>query len=268
MALCMHSAAVTAQTAAEPAPAAAEGARRTAFVEGEGPAELAFRLQLATRLGLAQGADGFDGLCGEAALQARPWRRASVACMKASSERAALPAQSQANYDPTGQERERERADRACRARTCLPPFHSFLCSVHSQRPDFLVNTHVVNDAEDLRNHAARVRALPVVLDTAKALPRVRARTRRWPACMTPAASRGTRRGRSGGAAPGFPGRRPAAASACMKIIERRRRKAERELGNPFDLEAFHESWVPSGAQPRAILERRVDEWIAARRVS
>ena len=52
-----------------------------------------------------------------------------------------------------------------------------------------------------------------------------------------------------------------------LKIMELRR-KAERELGDQFDLNAFHELLLPSGAQPLSLLERRVDDWIAARKGS
>ena len=46
-------------------------------------------------------------------------------------------------------------------------PFYSFLYSVHSQLPDFLINTHTVQDAADMRAYNARLRAIPAVLDTA-----------------------------------------------------------------------------------------------------
>ncbi len=177
IALCMHWSALMAQTAAKlaqpPAPAAtaaAEEARLTAFLDGEFAVELAFRPQFATRLGLKQGADRFDDISDEAALQARQWRRASVAGMQARFDRASLPAQAQVHYELWVQEL--ERAELAYVYRRYQPPFHSYLYSVHSQLPDFLVNTHAVNDAEDLRNYAARVRALPAVLDTAMALSR------------------------------------------------------------------------------------------------
>ncbi len=48
-----------------------------------------------------------------------------------------------------------------------------------------------------------------------------------------------------------------------MLKIQELRRKAEAELGDDFDIRAFHDTILGGGAMPLAILERRVDEWIA-----
>jgi len=48
-----------------------------------------------------------------------------------------------------------------------------------------------------------------------------------------------------------------------MLKIQELRRKAEAELGDDFDIRAFHDTILGGGAMPMAILERRVDEWIA-----
>ena len=48
-----------------------------------------------------------------------------------------------------------------------------------------------------------------------------------------------------------------------MLKIQELRRKAEAELGDAFDIRAFHDTILGGGALPLAILERRVDEWIA-----
>jgi len=48
-----------------------------------------------------------------------------------------------------------------------------------------------------------------------------------------------------------------------MIKIQDLRRKAEEELGDDFDIRAFHDTVLGGGAMPLAILERRVDEWIA-----
>ncbi|HKU14055.1 MAG TPA: DUF885 domain-containing protein [Steroidobacteraceae bacterium] len=50
-----------------------------------------------------------------------------------------------------------------------------------------------------------------------------------------------------------------------IKIVELRR-KAEHALGPKFDIKGFHDLVIGSGSQPLAILERRVDDWIATRR--
>lgn len=48
-----------------------------------------------------------------------------------------------------------------------------------------------------------------------------------------------------------------------MLKIQDLRRTAEAELGDAFDIRAFHDTILGGGAMPLAILERRVDEWIA-----
>nr|WP_070958462.1 DUF885 domain-containing protein [Hyphomonas sp. Mor2] len=49
-----------------------------------------------------------------------------------------------------------------------------------------------------------------------------------------------------------------------MLKIQDLRRKAEAELGDAFDIRAFHDTILGGGAMPLATLERRVDEWIAS----
>jgi uncharacterized protein (DUF885 family) len=46
--------------------------------------------------------------------------------------------------------------------------------------------------------------------------------------------------------------------------IRRLRTKAETELGSKFDIRAFHAQVLMSGALPMAVLERKIDDWIAA----
>ncbi len=46
--------------------------------------------------------------------------------------------------------------------------------------------------------------------------------------------------------------------------IQRLRRKAETELGERFDIRAFHAQVLMTGALPLAILEQKIDRWIAA----
>jgi uncharacterized protein (DUF885 family) len=44
--------------------------------------------------------------------------------------------------------------------------------------------------------------------------------------------------------------------------ILRLREKAKTQLGEKFDLRAFHDEVLGAGALPLALLERRIDEWI------
>jgi uncharacterized protein (DUF885 family) len=59
------------------------------------------------------------------------------------------------------------------------------------------------------------------------------------------------------------PGQATAYKVGMLKLQELRAR-AERELGPRFDVRGFHDTVLGGGALPLSILERRVDEWIAA----
>ena len=48
-----------------------------------------------------------------------------------------------------------------------------------------------------------------------------------------------------------------------MIKIQELRRHAETELGDKFDIRAFHDTILGGGAMPLSILERRVNTWIA-----
>ena len=50
-----------------------------------------------------------------------------------------------------------------------------------------------------------------------------------------------------------------------LKILELRER-AERELGDRFDIREFHAQVLMTGALPLTVLERKIDDWIASRR--
>ena len=45
--------------------------------------------------------------------------------------------------------------------------------------------------------------------------------------------------------------------------IQRLRQKAQTELGNRFDIRAFHAQVLMTGALPMPILEQKIDAWIA-----
>ena len=50
--------------------------------------------------------------------------------------------------------------------------------------------------------------------------------------------------------------------------IQRLRKKAQEELGPKFDIREFHAQVLDSGALPMAILEQKIDRWIASKKAS
>src|SRR5690606_31687993 len=62
-----------------------------------------------------------------------------------------------------------------------------------------------------------------------------------------------------------MPGQATAYMTGMLEIL-RLRGKAERELGDRFDLAAFHDAVLGGGALPLSILEKRIDRWIESRR--
>jgi len=50
--------------------------------------------------------------------------------------------------------------------------------------------------------------------------------------------------------------------------IQRLRDKAKAALGAKFDIREFHAQVLDSGALPMAILEAKIDRWIAAKKAS
>ena len=153
--------------------ATSDDARLTAFLDAEFATELTMRPQLATRLGLKTGEDQLDDISDAAQLHALEWRRGSVARMKAAFDPAKLSLSGRANYAIWALEL--DRAELQYKFRRYQPPFYAFIYSIHSQLPNFLINTHRVGDAADMRAYIARVRAIPAVLDTAIAQSRLSA---------------------------------------------------------------------------------------------
>ena len=149
--------AVSAQSAPVAATASAEDARLTAFLDKEFAEDLKLRPQLATRLGMKEGEDRLDDISDAADLQRLEARRASVARMNAQFDRSKLSPKGQTNFDIW--ETELQRMELQYKYRRFQPPFYSFLYSVHSQLPNFLINTHTVQDAADMRAYNARIRA-------------------------------------------------------------------------------------------------------------
>ncbi|WP_374321311.1 DUF885 family protein [Pseudoxanthomonas kaohsiungensis] len=52
-----------------------------------------------------------------------------------------------------------------------------------------------------------------------------------------------------------------------LKMVELRER-ARAQLGDRFDIRAFHDPVLGNGAIPLAVLEATVDDWIAATRAA
>ncbi|MBR9847536.1 MAG: DUF885 domain-containing protein, partial [Algicola sp.] len=48
-----------------------------------------------------------------------------------------------------------------------------------------------------------------------------------------------------------------------LKLLELRA-KAEKELGDKFDVAQFHNQVLESGCMPLALLETKIDDWIAS----
>ena len=64
-----------------------------------------------------------------------------------------------------------------------------------------------------------------------------------------------------------WPGQATAYKVGMLKILELRA-EAQAELGDKFDIKGFHDTVLGGGALPLALLERRVDEWVEAQKVS
>jgi uncharacterized protein (DUF885 family) len=52
-----------------------------------------------------------------------------------------------------------------------------------------------------------------------------------------------------------------------LKILELRH-KAEQTLGDKFDLKAFHDQMLTSGSLPLAVMEAKINSWIASQQQS
>jgi len=156
---------VSAQAPAAQATTASEDARLTAFLDAEFATWVKQQPQLATRLGIKDGGDRWNDISDAASDAEVAWRQDSAKRMQAQFDRAKLSPQGQVNFDIWALE-----ADRAALSNTdrkYRPPLYSRLYSVHSQLPDFLVNTHGVADVTDLKNYIARLRGIPAVLNVA-----------------------------------------------------------------------------------------------------
>lgn len=159
---------LSAQSVAPPpplSPSANATAALTRFLDAEFAEFVKTQPQLATRLGIKAGGDKWNDISDAAADAEVAWRQASAARMKAQFDRSRLSPEGQVNYDIWALEAERAVISNA--NRKYRPPFYSRLRSAHSQLPDFLINTHGVEDLTDLQNYVARLQGMPAVLDLA-----------------------------------------------------------------------------------------------------
>jgi uncharacterized protein (DUF885 family) len=62
-----------------------------------------------------------------------------------------------------------------------------------------------------------------------------------------------------------MPGQALAYKIGQLKILELRE-KAKKELGDKFDIRAFHDQVLDSGAMPLDVLGERIDSWIASQK--
>jgi uncharacterized protein (DUF885 family) len=63
-----------------------------------------------------------------------------------------------------------------------------------------------------------------------------------------------------------MPGQATSYKIGMIKILELRA-DAKEELGDKFDIKGFHDTVLGGGAMPLNILERRVEQWVAAEKV-
>ena len=62
----------------------------------------------------------------------------------------------------------------------------------------------------------------------------------------------------------GVPGQALSYKVGQLKILALRAR-AEKALGDKFDLKAFHDQILTSGSLPMAVMENKIDRWIASK---
>jgi len=137
---------------------ASEGARLTAFLDGEYAQVLKFSPQQATSQGSKEGLDRLNDLSDAADLQRLEWRRGSVARMKAQFQRARLPLEGRISYDMWLDELDSAELGYRFRA-------YEYAGGAHSGLPNFLISSHLVDAPSDMVAYNARVMALGHAMD-------------------------------------------------------------------------------------------------------
>jgi len=134
------------------------------FLDKEFAEGLKFSPQTATTLGRKEGYDKLNDLSEAAELKALEWRRGSVARMKQGFQRDKLSGEGKISFDMWSQEL--DRAELAYRFRRYDFPFGGG--GAHSGLPSFLISSHLVASAEDMKAYNSRLRALGPAMDQAR----------------------------------------------------------------------------------------------------
>ena len=133
----------------------------TAFLDAAFEAELALDPEQLTSLGRKEQQDRFTDPSDASALARLKWRRANVAEMKKSFDRASLGDDARVSYDMWALELERAEASTKWRS-------HNYIFDrngPHTGLPNFLINQHRVDTPADMEAYVARVAALGPTLD-------------------------------------------------------------------------------------------------------
>lgn len=150
--------------AAPQSAAADETARFNAFLDKEFAQALAFNPEQATSLGRKQGYDRLSDLSEAGELKALEWRRGSVARMRAGFRREELSPEGKISFDMWGQELEAAELARTYRYQALV----FGRGAPHSGLPSFLISSHLVDAAPDMKAYNARLRALGPAMDEAR----------------------------------------------------------------------------------------------------
>jgi len=135
-----------------------------AFLDAEFAEALKFSPQTATTLGRKEGYDKLNDLSEAAELKALEWRRGSVARMKKGFQRDKLSDEGKISFDMWSQEL--ARAELAYKFRRYDFPFGG--AGAHSGLPSFLISSHLVDSAADMKAYNARLKALGAAMDQAR----------------------------------------------------------------------------------------------------
>jgi uncharacterized protein (DUF885 family) len=134
------------------------------FLNAEFAEALKFSPQTATTLGRKEGYDRLNDLSEAGELKALEWRRGSVARMKKGFQREKLSTEGKISFDMWSQEL--DRAELGYKFRRYDFPFGG--SGAHSGLPSFLISSHLVDSAADMKAYNSRLRALGPAMDQAR----------------------------------------------------------------------------------------------------